>query len=654
MSQKNVFVVDTSESPYALLRPVSITDVEINGGFWRKKLDIVFQNTLIAIYRKLEETDRINRFKWAAKGLPKQSDKTIFPFDDTDVYKWIEACAYKLAQTPDEDLEKLVRDIIPEIASAQEPDGYLFTELHGKRELRWKNLAFNHELYTAGHLIQAAIAWHRATRDLSLLNIASKFADLIVDTFKPGGIRGSCGHPNIEMALVELYRETGKKDYLDCALHLVEERGRSLIKTDENGEWLKIYTLFGGAEYFVDHVPFRELKEIAGHAVRALYLNCGVTDIYAETGDKELLETLNRLWNDVTSSKMYITGGIGSRYITESFGEPYELPNMRAYSETCAAIANFMWNWRMLMVTSNANFTDLMERTLYNGILAGISLDGTRFFYMNPLASRGQYARQEWFLCACCPPNIARLITSLPGYMYSVSKEGIWIHLYAMSKSTVKFNNINIQITQRTDYPWDGKIDIIIEPDQEEKFTVFLFIPGWCDNPIVRVDGKRLKAVPKSYLAINRVWRSPSKIEVRLPMQIERNLANPSLEENFGKVALSRGPLIYCFEEADNPGIDLWNTVMMEEGIKMLRLEQLDNVVALQARGMELKDDFIGELYLPLDKLKLKIKNVKLIAIPYYAWANRNKGSMRVWMPTIDILSRSARKREGAKLPKKG
>lgn len=654
MLGRNVFAVDTSRSPYALLKPVSITSVKITEGFWKMRIDAVFQNTLMSIYRKLEETDRINRFRWAARGLPIQSDKTVFPFDDTDVYKWIEACAYKLAQAPDENLEKLISQIISEIGSAQEPDGYLFTELHGKHDLRWKNLAFNHEMYTAGHLIQAAIAWYRATGDSSLLNISTKFADLITETFKPDGLRGACGHPNIEMALVELYRETGKRDYLDCAIYLVEERGRSLIRSDGERGFITVYNIFGGAEYLVDHQPFKELKEIAGHAVRALYLNCGVTDIYAEIGDKELLLTLHRLWEDMTQYKMYITGGVGSRYITESFGEPYELPNMRAYSETCAAIANFMWNWRMLGVTCDAKFTDIMERTIYNGILSGISLNGTRFFYMNPLASRGQYTRQEWFLCACCPPNIARLLTSLPGYIYSVSNEGIWMHFYTSNTSSIKFNNIDVKITVKTDFPWNEKAEILVDPSQEEKFTVFLYIPSWCDNPVVRVNKERVKATPKTYLPINRVWRSNTLIEVAFPMKVKFNIANPLLEENFGKVALSRGPLIYCFEEVDNPKVNLWNILITDEkDVKLSYLNDLSSIVGLQVNGIELIEGLRDYLYLPINELKVRSKKIKLKAIPYFAWANRGMGSMRVWIPStkrFTILESRLRSKKEARM----
>lgn len=635
MLGKKVFVVDTSRSPHALLRPTSITDVNITEGFWKKRLDTVFENTLKHIYMKLEETDRLNRFRWAAMNMPIKHEKTVFPFDDTDVYKWIEACAYKLAKVHDKELEKLIHETVSLIGSAQEDDGYLFTELHGRKDLRWRNLAFNHELYCAGHLIQAAIALHRAIGESTLLNIAIKFADLIVDTFRPDGIRGACGHPNIEMALVELYRETGKSDYLDCAIHLVEERGRSLIKPDERTEFISVYNIFGGAEYLVDHIPFRDLKEITGHAVRALYLNCGVTDIYAENGDKQLLEVLNRLWEDMTTTKMYITGGVGSRYITESFGEPYELPNMRAYSETCAAIANFMWNWRMLGVTGDAKFTDVMERTLYNGILAGISLDGTRFFYMNPLASRTQYVRQEWFLCACCPPNIARLLTSLPGYIYSTSKEGIWIHFYIASESIIKFNNINVKISQITDYPWDGKIRILVDPSQEEKFTFFLYIPGWCDNPIVRVNRERVKATPKTYLPLNRLWKSNDVIELRFPMNVKTNVANPLLEENFGKIALSRGPLIYCFEDVDNPSINLWNMIITDsKDVRTMSLKELDGIISMEVKGVELKSESLQNLYSDLDKLKVSTRKIKPKAIPYYSWANRGNSNMRVWVPS--------------------
>jgi len=660
--QKRVFVVDVSRSPYAKLKPVSISDVKITGGFWRKRLNTVFKNTLMHIYKKLEETDRINRFRWASRGQPINSDKTIYPFDDTDVYKWIEACAYKLAQTPDEELEKLIRQVVSEISAAQEPDGYLFTEYHGRKDLRWRDLAFSHELYSAGHLMQAAIALHRATGSADLLNIAAKFADLIADTFKPGGLEISDGHPNIEMALVELYRETGRKRYLDCSINLLEFRGRAKIKPPTEEKYLNVYRIFGGAEYFVDHIPFKEAHEIAGHAVRALYLNCGATDIYMETGEEVLLEALDRLWRSLTASKMYVTGGAGSRYITESFGEPYELPNMRAYSETCAAVANFMWNWRMLLATGEARFGDLMELTLYNGVLSGISLDGTKFFYVNPLASRGRYKREEWFLCACCPPNVARLLTSLPGYIYSTSKDGIWIHLYLSSEATIRIDGLDVRLIQETDYPWDGKIKIKVNPSRDDEFKISLRIPKWCDKPAVKVNRRRVKAQPGAYLVIERMWEAGDIIELNLPMPVKPLVANLLVEENFGKVALTRGPLIYCFEGLDNRDVNLWNVILTGRNFKIMKASRRlpDDIIMLQARGVEFDGkQFENNLYIPIRELKRKKKSVKLVAIPYYAWANRGATDMRVWVPAtevFDIMSDRLRSfsRSKRKVSKKG
>ncbi|MEM2068033.1 MAG: glycoside hydrolase family 127 protein, partial [Nitrososphaerota archaeon] len=421
-----VNVVEVSRSPHARLRPVPLDCVDIVGGFWERWVGETARAAIRHQYRMLEESDRLKRFRWAAGRSSERPTRSVFPFDDSDVYKWLEACGFYFAKSKEDKLKGVVESVIDDIVASQEEDGYLFTEHHGAPERRWKNLTFDHELYCAGHLIQGAIALHRSTGETKLFHAALKLADLISKEFNPDGIRGVCGHPEIEMALIELYRETGERKYLKTAEFFINERGRdSLRPSPEDRLNNALYRILGGASYFVDHKPARELDEIVGHAVRALYLNCGVTDLYMESGEEALLWAMERLWRSFVERKMYITGAAGSRYVSEAFGEDYELPNERAYAETCAAIASFMWNWRMLLATAEARFADVMELTLYNSILSGVSLDGKQYFYMNPLASSGGYMRSPWFPCACCPPNIARLLASLPGYFYSTSEKGL-------------------------------------------------------------------------------------------------------------------------------------------------------------------------------------------------------------------------------------
>ncbi|MEM2374166.1 MAG: glycoside hydrolase family 127 protein, partial [Thermoproteota archaeon] len=386
-------VVDTSKSPYARLVPVSLEAVKLQDKFWSPRLEKLRTITIPVQYKLLEDTGRLFNFRRAAGKV--EGDFKGLVFNDSDIYKWVEAASFILTEKFDKEIYDLVEKVVDEIASAQDEDGYVNTFFsRERRNQRWTNLRDMHELYCAGHLIQAAIALFRATGNSKLLKIATRFADHIVKTFSSGGRLGVPGHPEVEMALIELYRETGNKSYLDVAKIFIDNRGRGII---------------GGSQYHVDHKPFRELSEIVGHAVRALYLNCGVADLYMETGDLELWNALNRLWDNMVNRKMYVTGGLGSRHDGEAFGFDYELPNVQAYSETCAAIASFMWNWRMFLASGEAKYVDIMELTLYNAILAGISLDGKEYFYVNPLADRGKHRRQAWFECACCPPNIARL-----------------------------------------------------------------------------------------------------------------------------------------------------------------------------------------------------------------------------------------------------
>ncbi len=619
------FVVNTTESPHARLNPVPIESVRLEDRFWAPRLRIIREVTIPLQYEMLEKTGRIDNFR-RASGKLKGAFKGLF-FNDSDVYKWVEAASYALAYQPDERIKALIGQVVDEIIAAQDEDGYLNTFfIFERKKERWTNLRDMHELYCAGHLFQAAIAHHRATGSERLLRAAVRFAEHIADIFDPSKRLGVPGHPEIEMALVELYRETGIRRYLELAQFFLDNRGRGLI---------------GGSPYHIDHKPFRELSEITGHAVRAVYLCCGATDIYMETGEEELFRALMRLWRNMTERRMYITGGLGSRHEGEAFGEDYELPNERAYAETCAAVANVMWNWRMLLATADARFADVMELALYNGALSGISLNGKAYFYVNPLADRGKHRRQPWFECACCPPNIARLIASLPGYFYSTSTEGIWIHLYASGTAHIALKGNNVTIVQRTDYPWSGKVEIEINPAREDEFSVFLRIPSWCEKASIFLNQRRLdmKARPGTYLEIRRSWDTGDIVRLTMPMQIRLITSHPHVTYNTCRVAIKRGPIVYCLEQADNPRYDVWDVVIPADAKLMARYDPnlLNGVVVIEGNGFVLdRSPWEGNLYLPIEKVQLKMKPIKFVAIPYYAWANREPGPMIVWIRTID------------------
>jgi len=622
-SPGSTVIVDSTNSPYANLRPIPIENVKLEDSFWAPRISTLCEKTLPSQHRIIEETGRLFNFR-RASGKEKGEFKGLY-FNDSDVYKWVEAVAFFLAIKWSDDLHELARQTISEIISAQDEDGYLNTYFaFEKKKDRWSNLRDMHELYCAGHLIQASIAYYRATGEDELLDAACRFADHITGIFGSGKRSGTPGHPGIEMALVELYRLTGKRKYLELSEFFINNRGRGLI---------------GGSSYHIDHKPFRELEEIVGHAVRSVYLNCGATDIYMETGDKKLLEALLRLWHSMTERKMYVTGGIGSLYSGESFGKDYELPNETAYAETCAAIANVMWNWRMLLATGEARFADVMELALYNGALVGISLDGEEYFYANPLADRGAHRRQRWFRCACCPPNIARLLASMPGYIYSLSSKGVWVHLYAQSRVCLDVNGKTIELIQKTRYPWDGNIKIHVQPEDESLFSLFLRIPGWSRKPEVLINGQRVDQPIRTgeYLEIRRIWKSGDHVQLFFPMLIERIVCHLYVMENHDRVALRRGPLIYCVEQADNPDFDVWSLILPLDS----RLEAkwkpnlLNGVVVISGDAFAVDTEDGSSLYQMEKRSFIKMRSVKFTAIPYFAWANREPGPMTVWIRSL-------------------
>lgn len=619
-------VVDTSKSPHAKLKPVPVGAVRLTDGFWEPRRKINREVTIPSQYRQCEETGRIDNFR-RASGRKKGDFQGIF-FNDSDVYKWLEAAAWTLAETPGGETARMADAVIDEIAAAQQPDGYLNTFFMFERAAeRWSNLKDKHELYLAGHLFQGAVAHYRATGETKLLEVARRFADCIGSVFGPkseGKRELVDGHEEVEMALVELDRATGEEKYLRLARFFVETRGKGTI---------------GGSPYYQDHAPLRKQERLTGHAVRHLYHCCSGADLCAEDGDAELHGALERVWSNFTSRQMYVTGGAGCRYEGEAFGKDFELPNERAYTETCAAIGSVMWNWRMLQLGGEARYADLMERALYNGVLAGLSLDGQHYFYQNPLSDDGTHRRQKWFGCACCPPNVARMLASLPGYAYSVNKDGIWAHLYASSEARIQLpEGPDVTLRQRTRYPWDGEIEI--EVGTAGTFTLHLRVPDWCEGgAVVAVNGKAhdVEAIPGAYAEVRRTWKPGDTVRLNIPMLARRIESHPYALENTGRVALMRGPLVYCVEQADQPGLDPRDlAVPANAGIRAeYREDLLNGVSVLRFRGAARapEAEWSGKLYRTAQKPKPSAgKPVEVTAIPYYAWANREPSRMQVWL----------------------
>ncbi len=613
-------------------QPVPFTAVHVRDGFWTPRLETNRQTTVWYDFQKCEETGRIDNFAKAGKLMPGEFRGT--PFDDSDVFKVIEGAAYSLALQPDPKLDKYLDDLIAKIAAAQEPDGYLYSArtidpkkregFHGPT--RWSRLAGSHELYNLGHLYEGAVAHYLATGKKTLLDVATKSADLLCNTFGPGKIQEPPGHEEIEIGLCKLYRATGRQKYLDLAKYYVDIRGRE-----------STHKLRGA--YQQDHVPVVEQDEAVGHAVRAGYLYSGVADVAALTGDEKLIAAIDRIWNNVAEKKQYLTGGIGARHAGEAFGENFELPNASAYNETCAAIANALWNQRMFLLHGEAKYAHVLEHILYNGFLSGVALTGDAFFYPNPLESRAGYKRSPWFGCSCCPVNVVRMVPSVPGYVYATRGDALFVNLFIGGTAKVQLGGQAVTLVQTGNYPWDGQIKIAVAPEKPATFALKLRIPGWARNePLpgglyryadavpenwsVKVNGapQSFQALENGYAVISKAWKNGDVVELELPMSVRRVLARDEVKADRSRFAVMRGPIVYCAEGADNGG-------------KVLNWIFPGKISFAE----ELRPDLFGGV-MTLKMTSDAQDNAALTLIPYCLWENRGPSEMAVWFRSEMIL----------------
>ena len=608
-----------------------LNKVTIEDDFWAPRMKVNREKTLLAAHKQLRDTGRIDAFRLDWKpGMEPQPHR----FWDSDVAKWVEAASYSLATHPDPELEKLVEEVVDKIIGAQHPDGYLnvfYTVV--EPENRWKNLRDWHELYCAGHLIEAAVAHHQATGKRDFLDATIRYADYIDSVFgdEPGKRYGAPGHEEIELALVKLYHATGEGRYLKLSEFFLNQRGQkpSVFRLERPDEEYR-----AEPGYHQDHLPVREQTTAEGHAVRAMYLYCGMADVAAETGDEELLSACEKLWENVTTKRMYITGGIGSTSEGERFTTDYDLPNATAYAETCAGIGLVFWAHRMLQFGPDSRYADVMERALYNGVISGVSLDGERFFYVNPLESAGDHHRQEWFGCACCPPNIARLIASLGGYIYSQADNDVYVHLYVQGEAELEVAGQKVMLRQETDYPWDGLVRVTVRPERPVRFGLNLRLSGWCLGAMLAVNGQLCKMtenVTDGYVRIEREWTGEETVELGVAMPTLLSEAHPAMKAAAGRVALQRGPIVYCLEQADNP-IPLHQIVLPYDQELPLELveEHREGAVVVKAQAQAAQDsDWRGALYRPEPT---RMAPFEMTAVPYCVWDNRSPGEMLVWI----------------------
>ena len=618
------------------VKPVPFNQVRVNDNFWTPRLDINRNVTVPYAFKKCEETDRISNFEKSA-GLIKGKHVGIY-FNDSDVYKIMEGAAYSLQVYPDTMMRLYLEKLITIMNAAQWEDGYLFTFYsipEHQPEKRWTNIESFHEQYCVGHMYEAAVAYYQVTGEKAFLNIATKNADLICNTFNPDKRTDPPGHQEIEIGLCKLYRATGDEKYLNQAKFFLDQRGRTGNRgPDGNGG------LYG--QYSQDHKPVTEQTKALGHSVRAAYLYTGIADVAALTGDMKYVDAIDAIWKDVVETKLYVTGGIGATGGHEGFGSAYELPNMIAYCETCASIANILWNHRMFLMHNDAKYIDVLERVLYNAALSGISMKGDLFFYPNPLQSEGQHARSPWFGCACCPSNVARFIPSVPGYAYAYKNDVVYVNLFISGQTIIETSNNKIKLTQKTEYPWKGNVHFEVEPDKNDTFAINIRIPGWARNQVVpsnlyqfqknindkvtiKVNGELIAFnIRKGFAVIKRKWQKGDTIELDIPMPVRRIIAHPSIADDKDKIALQRGPIVYCLEWPDNDGKVL-NMMIRDNALLRTKYKPdlLNGVMVITGNAQVVKRTENGEIS--------QAQNKQFIAIPYYAWAHRGKGEMTVW-----------------------
>jgi len=628
------------------IKPVPFTAVHLNDVFWAPRIETNRKVTIPFAFQKCEETGRVDNFVRAAEALRGEisdKDRKIppYPFDDTDIYKVIEGASYTLSVKPDPALELYIDSLIVKIGAAQEADGYLYTArtidpAHPHPWAgpdRWKNEeVLSHELYDLGHLYEAAVAYYQATGKRTLLNIAMRAADLLCNTFGPGKKTIWPGHQIVEMGLVKLYRVTGDERYLNLAKFMLDSRG-------------------GGLAYNQANIPVVDQTEAVGHAVRATYMYSGMADVAAMTGDTAYVHAIDTIWENVVGKKLYITGGIGATSAGEAFGVNYELPNLTAYNETCASVGNDFWNERLFLLHGDAKYVDVMERTLYNGLISGVSLDGKSFFYQNPLESAGRYGRSPWFGVACCPGNITRFMASVPGYIYALGDNALYVNLFVGGSAEIAMGNRTVKVEQETRYPWDGRVKISVDPNQPADFAIKVRIPGWARNEAVPGDLYRFvdsrhepvtisvngQAVPieveKGYVTLNREWKAGDVISLNLPMPVRRVVANGQVAADHGRVAIQRGPIVFAAEGVDSPDHKV-RDIMLPDDEKLtaeFRPDLLNGVEVVKSQAVALSYDSAG---------RLVRRNEEFTAVPYADWANRGNDEMAVWIPDAEASAR--------------
>ena len=646
----------TRARPDYPVQPVPFTAVHLNDVFWAPRIETNRKVTIPAAFQKCEESGRMNNFERAAQALrgePHDMKAPPYPFDDSDLYKVIEGAAYVLNVQPDPRLDAYVDGIIAKIAAAQESDGYLYTTrtIDPQNPHRWAGKARwvnerndSHELYNLGHMFEAAVAHYQATGKKNFLNVATRAADLLVNTFGPGKRSTWPGHQITEMALVRLYRVTGNEHYLSLATFLIDARGPDGLPAGETVNPR-------GLDYNQAQLKVIDQAEPVGHAVRAMYMYAGMADVAALEDDARIKAAGDRIWENLVQSKLYLTGGIGAAGGHEGFGDPYDLPNMSAYNETCASVGMDYWNHRQFLLHGDAKYIDIMERTLYNGLISGVSLKGDTFFYPNPLESNGQHARQEWFGVACCPGNITRFMASVPGYVYAKTDDTLYVNLYAGGTADVDLGGGALKLSQETRYPWDGNVRITLIPDKARAFTVNVRIPGWAreepvpgdlyrfadtpsDKPSVRVNGTAVTStIVAGYMPIKRTWRAGDTIALTLPMPVRRIAAHDRVAADHDRVALQRGPIVYAAEWPDNPNGKVRN-IVLPDGSAMtseFRADLLNGVAVVKGQAVGLSYDERGAVR--------KVQQ-PFVAIPYATWANRGRGQMAVWLARTDSAAR--------------